>query len=66
MAVEESVSLNIRGAEGELERRKELWDRIFQAYGKGLSDGVKSFLTERVDGLAADFAECIEKLRDKL
>ncbi len=62
----EKVKGKITGKGNELERRKELWEKIGAAYDLGGEDAIKSVLSTDGDSVTKEFDKLLKQLRDKL
>ena len=66
MAYKEAVREKITGEADGLDRRRELWAKIAQAYEQGGADTIKSMLIESGDSISKEFSELLNQLRKKL
>ncbi len=66
MNYKEAVEKKITGEADELERRKELWGNIDNAYDKGGEDGIKSVLIKSSDSITEKFDKLLKAIRKKL
>lgn len=66
MNYKENVEKKITGEGNELNRRKELWEKIINAYEQGGKDAIKSVLIKESDDLMNKFNNLLEQLNKKL
>ncbi len=66
MNYKEAVEKKITGETDELERRKELWGNIDNAYEKRGEEGIKSVLIKSSDSITEKFDKLLKALRKKL
>lgn len=66
MNYKESVKRKIIGEADELDRRKELWERIVNAYEQGGEDAIKSILIMSSNSVTEEFNKLLKQLREKL
>jgi len=66
MNYKEAVEAKITGETNNLNRRKELWKEIVNAYNEGGEDSIKEVLSQQADEITREFEELIEQLRKKL
>ena len=62
----EQVKGKITGKGNELDRRKELWEKISSAYDIGGEDAIKSVLIQDSDSISQEFDKLLRRLREKL
>lgn len=62
----EKVKGKIPGGADELDRCKELWGKIDNAYESGGDDAIKSVLIEYSDHITSEFHKLLKKIREKL
>jgi len=62
----ENVQGKIIGDGNELDRRKDLWIKIDNAYEHGGEDAIKSVLIKISDSITEEFDKLLKQLREKL
>ena len=62
----ENVQGKIIGKDNELDRRKELWGKIDNAYESGGDNAIKSVLIEHSDHITIEFHKLLKKIGGKL
>jgi len=66
MEYREAVKRKIPGGADELDRRKELWEKIDSGYERGGEDAIKSILIERSNSVTVEFDTLLKQLKEKL
>ena len=66
MDYREAVKRKIAGEPNEVDRRKELWEKIDSGYERGGKDAIKSVLIKRSDSITEKFDKLLKQLREKL
>ncbi len=62
----EQVKGKITGKGNELDRRKDLWSKIDNAYERGGEGTIKSVLIEHSNSITMEFDKLLKQLREKL
>ena len=62
----EQVKGKITGKGHELDRRKDLWSKIDNAYKRGGEGTIKSVLIEHSNSITIEFDKLLKQLREKL
>jgi len=66
MNYKEAVKRKITGGANEVNRRKDLWSKIDDAYEQGGEDAIKSVLIKSSDSVTEEFDKLLKQLREKL
>ena len=66
MNYNEAVQKKITGEATESDRRKELWEKILNAYEQSGEDAIKSVLIKRSDTITQEFDKLLKQLGKKL